>query len=155
LLKRDKEGFAYFVDRIGDTFRWKSENVSTQEVSEVLSCTPGILEANVYGVKVPSHDGKAGMASLVTNSSFNTKDTYAQLTKELPVYAVPVFLRIQTTIDTTVTLKHKKRELMEEGYDPNIVKDPLYLLDHSTKDYIRIDAEIYRSVMNGSIRMVK
>ena len=87
LLKKDKQGYYYFVDRIGDTFRWKSENVSTNEVSEAISAFKGIDEVNVYGVEVPNQDGRAGMASLVVNDEFNLEELYEYLSEQLPVYS--------------------------------------------------------------------
>ena len=94
LLKKDKEGYIYFVDRIGDTFRWKSENVATSEVSEAISAYKGIKEANVYGVLVPKQDGRAGMASIVTGDDFNIDGFYEYLNEQLPKYSIPVFIRI-------------------------------------------------------------
>ena len=103
LLKKDKQGYYYFVDRIGDTFRWKSENVSTNEVSEAISAFKGIDEVNVYGVEVPNQDGRAGMASLVVNDEFNLEELYEYLSEQLPVYSVPVFIRISPEIEKTGT----------------------------------------------------
>lgn len=95
LLKLTKDGFFIFGDRVGDTFRWKSENVSTAEVAQVLGLYPGIAEANVYGATVPHHDGRAGMAALVMQDGvkIDFKDLYSYLRKRLPRYAIPLFLR--------------------------------------------------------------
>ena len=94
LLKRDKDGYYYFVDRIGDTFRWKSENVATSEVSEAISTFAGVKEANVYGVLVPGEDGRAGMASIVPGEEFSINGLYEHLSQHLPKYSIPVFIRI-------------------------------------------------------------
>ena len=88
MLKKDKQGYYYFVDRIGDTFRWKSENVSTNEVSEAISSFKGIDEVNVYGVEVPNQDGRAGMASLVVNDEFKLEQLYEYLSEQLPAYSL-------------------------------------------------------------------
>ena len=77
-----------------DTFRWKSENVATSEVSEAISAYKGIKEANVYGVLVPKQDGRAGMASIVTGDDFNIDGFYEYLNEQLPKYSIPVFIRI-------------------------------------------------------------
>ncbi|MGB6085416.1 long-chain-acyl-CoA synthetase, partial [Parvibaculum sp.] len=127
LLRQDKRGYFYFVDRIGDTFRWKGENVATSEVSEAISVFPGVKEANVYGVHVPGTDGRAGMASIVAeNGSLDLDKFRTQMYKELPDYAVPVFLRIQPEMEVTGTFKHRKVELVKEGFDPSTISEPLY-----------------------------
>ena len=94
-MRRDDHGYFYFVDRIGDTFRWKGENVATSEVAEALSAVPGIQEANVYGVAVPGMDGRAGMAALVVDGGFDIAGLAHRLEGRLPHYARPVFLRLQ------------------------------------------------------------
>ena len=105
LMKTDGDGYFYFVDRIGDTFRWKGENVSTGEVAERLQAIPGVVEANVYGVEAPGADGRAGMAGLVVDSDFDIKVFGAQVAADLPPYAQPVFVRILPAIETTGTFK--------------------------------------------------
>jgi fatty-acyl-CoA synthase len=128
LMKRDKLGYFYFVDRIGDTFRWKSENVSTNEVAEALGVHPGVIQANVYGVPVGDYSGKAGMAALmIEGDEIDLAALHAHVHKELPHYARPLFLRIHTeTPDehTTGTFKLKKTDLVREGWDPASVTDP-------------------------------
>src|SRR3974390_3680622 len=98
LLRMDEQGYFYFVDRIGDTFRWKGENVATSEVSEALGAVAGIREANVYGVAVPGMDGRAGMAALVVPQGFDIAALAAKLEGNLPAYARPVFLRLEPEI---------------------------------------------------------
>src|SRR6202012_5141592 len=118
LMRRDEHGYFYFVDRIGDTFRWKGENVATSEVAEALGVIPGIKEANVYGVAVPGQEGRAGMAALVVDATFDPKLLGVRLKDNLPAYARPVFLRVQPEMEVTGTFKQRKVELVKEGFDP-------------------------------------
>eukprot|EP01102_Stenamoeba_stenopodia_P022482 TRINITY_DN9381_c0_g1_i1.p1 TRINITY_DN9381_c0_g1~~TRINITY_DN9381_c0_g1_i1.p1 ORF type:complete len:642 (-),score=176.36 TRINITY_DN9381_c0_g1_i1:163-2088(-) len=152
LLKNDSEGFFYFVDRIGDTFRWKGENVSTNEVAEVLAHAPGVIEANVYGVSVPKHDGRAGMACLVVDQpNFNLDSLYTYAKKNLPQYAAPVFIRLRTEIETTTTFKYKKTDLVKDGFDPSVVKDPLFLRDDSQGRFVPIDQATYDRIVSNTL----
>jgi fatty-acyl-CoA synthase len=138
LLRRDADGYHYFVDRIGDTFRWKSENVSTQEVAEALGGFPDLQVANVYGVKVPGTEGRAGMACLVLGSPdrFDGGAFYQFVAERLPRYAMPQFLRLSSEADMTSTFKLRKVDLQRAGYDPGRVKDPLFLLDEERRSYV-------------------
>jgi citronellyl-CoA synthetase len=120
-----------FVDRVGDTFRWKSENVSTNEVGEILNGHPQVDFCNVYGVDIPQADGKAGMAAIVLAEGVTELDLgsfSAWVNDQLPSYARPVFLRIQRELDTTGTFKMVKGDLREQGYDLDLVDDPLYVM---------------------------
>ena len=108
LMRRDEHGFYYFVDRIGDTFRWKGENVATSEVAAALTEFPGIGEATVYGVAVPGTEGAAGMAALVADRTLDFAELRRHLTKRLPGYARPLFLRLTAGIAATSTFKHNK-----------------------------------------------
>jgi fatty-acyl-CoA synthase len=141
LMRRDKAGFFYFVDRIGDTFRWKGENVSTLEVTNVVATCPGVSEATVYGVAVPGCDGRAGMAAVAANKSFDPATLHAFVTKHLPAYARPLFIRIVDQIATTETFKQKKQQLIKEGFDPVVVKDTLLVDENSS--YRPLTAERY------------
>jgi fatty-acyl-CoA synthase len=152
LMKQDAQGYFYFVDRIGDTFRWKGENVSTNEVAEAISVYPGIKEANVYGVQIPGTDGRAGMAALVTAAPIDFKAFQTHLEKNLPAYARPVFLRLQKEIEATGTFKHTKVALVKEGFDPSKIADPLYFFDPVTKAYEPLTAEIYTMIVEGRLR---
>jgi fatty-acyl-CoA synthase len=125
LIKKDARGFFYFVDRIGDTFRWKGENVSTTEVEEVLCQFPGVRDAVVYGVTVPDSDGRAGMAAIVVDDQFNL-DLLQDHLKLLPEYARPLYLRICRQIDTTGTFKHTRQQFIRDGYDAAATDDPVY-----------------------------
>src|SRR5207245_11641598 len=118
LMRRDERGYFYFVDRVGDTFRWKGENVATSEVSMALCAFPGVKEANVYGVAIPGTDGRAGMAALVADERLELAALRTHLLERLPDYARPLFLRIRREIEVTATFKYTKTEFVRQGYDP-------------------------------------
>jgi fatty-acyl-CoA synthase len=153
LLSRDRDGYYYFVDRIGDTFRWKGENVATSEVAEVLSVCPGVLEANVYGVKLPGADGRAGMAALVAAPELSLEDLYAHLSRQLAAYARPLFLRVRGEIDITGTFKHRKVDLVKEGFDPKRIADPLYYRDDARGRFVPLDETLYEEIVAGRARV--
>jgi fatty-acyl-CoA synthase len=153
LLKEDEEGYFYFVDRIGDTFRWKGENVATSEVSEALGVISGIEEANVYGVSVPGMDGRAGMAALVVNGDFHLDALMQKLEGTLPAYARPVFLRLLPQMEITGTFKQRKVELVKEGFDPAAISDPIYWLDPATYKYEPLDAARYADITSGRVKL--
>jgi fatty-acyl-CoA synthase len=153
LMRRDTHGYFYFVDRIGDTFRWKGENVSTGEVGEVLAAARGIREANVYGVSVPGAEGRAGMAALVVDGDFNLDALPAWLKMRLAPYARPVFLRLSPQIDVTGTFKQRKVDLVREGFDPAAIADPLYVFDADSGRYERLTAERHAGILAGHIRL--
>jgi len=152
LMRRDEHGYFYFVDRIGDTFRWKGENVSTGEVGGALSALAGIREANVYGVTIPGLDGRAGMAALVVDGDFNLEDLPARL-KSLPPYARPIFLRLSPRIEVTGTFKQRKVDLVREGADPSVIADPLYFLDADSGKYERLTPERYADIVAGRVKL--
>ena len=127
LLRFDHNDFFYFVDRIGDTYRWKGENVSTAEVAEILGMAPGVLEATVTGVKVPGHEGQAGLCAVVCRGDLDLEDFWDTV-QELPPYAQPRFVRVMPQLDTTGTFKIQKTTLRQQGIDPTKIADPLYLL---------------------------
>ena len=153
LMRKDKAGYFYFIDRIGDTFRWKGENVSTTEVEEAVGQFEGILEANVYGVTVPGHDGRAGMAAVVAKENLNLTALRDHLAQRLPEYARPVFLRVRQDIDVTTTFKQKKIDLVKDGFDPGRTLDPVYFSDPQRKAFVRIDAALYEEIGAGRIRI--
>jgi citronellyl-CoA synthetase len=127
-----------FVDRVGDTFRWKSENVSTNEVGEILNGFPQVRMCNVYGVAIPGADGRAGMAAITLDESEHTLNLEAlsrYVNEHLPPYARPVFLRIEPDVDVTGTYKLVKSKLKEEGYDLDRVSDPLFVMKPGTSSY--------------------
>jgi len=153
LLRRDADHYFYFVDRIGDTFRWKSENVSTGEVAAALQACDGVLTANVYGVAVPGHDGRAGMAALTIDGRFDVETLHDAMAANLPAYARPVFLRIRAEDDTTGTLKFRKVDLVEDGFDPREIDDALYVKDPGRNGYRRLDPALFDAVIDGSYRL--
>jgi fatty-acyl-CoA synthase len=152
LMRRDGHGYFFFVDRIGDTFRWKGENVSTGEVSEALNMAPGVLEANVYGVTVPGVDGRAGMASLVVDGDFSLDELALRNRARLAPYARPIFLRLSQHIDVTGTFKQRKVELVREGFDPSAITDPLYFLDPATGHYEPLTAARYAQIVTSGVK---
>jgi fatty-acyl-CoA synthase len=153
LMRRDAHGYFYFVDRTGDTFRWKGENVATSEVSEALSVFPGVKEANVYGVEVPGGEGKAGMAALVADAGFDLAGLATYLEKNLPFFARPIFLRFQQAIETTSTFKQRKIELQKEGFDPSAISDPLYVREAATGQYVALTPALYRNICEGNAKL--
>ena len=148
LLVHDADGYFTFVDRIGDTFRWKSENVSTQEVAEALGSFADIAIANVYGVAVPGAEGRAGMAALVLRPgvAFDGPRFHAFTAERLPSYALPLFIRLVAAADTTTTFKLRKVDLQAQGYDPARVDDPLFLRDDAACTYVPLTRERYAQV---------
>jgi fatty-acyl-CoA synthase len=153
LMRRDERGFFYFVDRIGDTFRWKGENVATSEVSEVICAFPAVREANVYGVAIPDTDGRAGMAALVTAREFDLAGFHAHLTGRLPHFARPVFLRVGNEIAVTATFKHTKADLARQGYDPAVTTDALYFHHTEQQKFVRLDQALFEQIQAGQIRV--
>jgi len=159
LLRHDSSGYWYFVDRIGDTFRWKGENVSTTEVAEVVSTFPGVEEVNVYGVSVPGKDGRACMAAMVIRDGLDFAKLAKHCTDNLPAYAVPVFLRRLPVIEVTGTFKHQKVELRNQGCDPTKTTsdgkvDPLYMYDPDQKTYVPLTTKVYQEgIVQGRAKL--
>ncbi len=151
LLRRDRAAYYYFVDRIGDTFRWKGENVATAEVAELLNGAPGVSETAVYGVQVPHADGRAGMALVVLapGAAFDPAVYYAFAERALPSYARPLFVRLGAAMDVTGTLKHTKTRLQQEGWDPTVVSDPLWFRDDAQRTYVPLDATVQARLAAG------
>ncbi|XP_033261726.1 long-chain fatty acid transport protein 6 isoform X4 [Orcinus orca] len=155
LMVQDQENFLYFWDRIGDTFRWKGENIATTEVADIVGMLDFIQDTNVYGVAVPDYEGKAGMASITLkpNMSLDLEKVYEQVVTFLPAYACPQFLRIQEKMETTGTFKLQKFRLVEEGFSPLKISDPLYFMDKLKKSYIPLTKEIYHQIVLGKIKL--
>jgi len=158
LLSCDTQGYYYFVDRIGDTFRWKGENCSTMEVSEVVSAYPGVTEANVYGVKVPGvADGRACMVAISAPADLQSQEKLDAIQKlcqkELPNYAQPLFLRFLPEMEVTGTFKHQKVQLREHGCDPNKVSDNMFWLSPSGKRYEPFGLAEYQALENGKAKL--
>jgi fatty-acyl-CoA synthase len=153
LMMRDAEGYFYFVDRIGDTFRWKGENVATLEVAETIAACPGVADVSVYGVTVPGHDGRAGMAAIVAGENFDLQRLHDHLRDRLPAYAIPLFVRMLPSLSLTETFKQKKQELVRDGFDPSRVADPLFFRDTAGVTYVRLDAAMFAKIVSGSVRV--
>jgi fatty-acyl-CoA synthase len=153
LMRKDEDGFFYFVDRIGDTFRWKGENVSTVEVEEAIASFPGIGQVAVYGVAVPKTEGRAGMVAIACDAVLDLDAFRRHIAGRLPSYAAPVFVRLCRELEITETFKRKKGALVREGFDPKKTNDPLYFDDRASKAYVRLDEALFRRVVNGEIRL--
>ncbi|XP_068104678.1 long-chain fatty acid transport protein 4 [Hyperolius riggenbachi] len=154
VLVMDEYGYMYFKDRTGDTFRWKGENVSTTEVEGILSKLLGQADVVVYGVEVPGTEGKAGMAAIADPDHKSDLEKFARdLKKLLPGYAHPVFLRLLPEVNKTGTYKFQKTEMRKEGFDPQVVKDALYVLDSQQGKYIRLDDEVYKKILSGKLKL--
>ncbi|MBT4521759.1 MAG: long-chain-acyl-CoA synthetase [Halieaceae bacterium] len=146
-------GFAHyqFVDRTGDTFRWRSENVSTNEVGEILNSFEQVEYTNIYGVEVPGAEGRAGMAAVVLKSgeSFDAEAFSRFVERQLPGYARPVFLRIQQDLATTQTFKLVKGDLRKAAYHLGKIADPLYVLKPRSDQYEPLDRAFYSQLIAG------
>jgi len=155
LLRRDAEGYYYFVDRIGDTFRWKGENVATQEVADVLNAAPAVAETNVYGVVLPGAEGRAGMVAVVLHAgaTFDAPAFYAHAERHLPGYARPAFVRLVAEMDMTGTLKQRKLTLAAEGYDSTRVADPLFVRDDAARTYVPLTEAQLDQIAAGRLRL--
>jgi fatty-acyl-CoA synthase len=153
LMRRDERGFYYFVDRVGETYRWKGENVSTAEVLTALTASRGVVDGVVYGVAVPGADGRAGTAALVVNEDFDLAAFHAEVASRLPPYARPVFLRLLTTLEATGTFKPRRQDLVQAGFDPARISDPLYFDDSRSQSYASMDAALFAAISSGALRI--
>ncbi|HQA50873.1 MAG TPA: long-chain-acyl-CoA synthetase [Syntrophomonadaceae bacterium] len=143
-----------FVDRLGDTFRWKSENVSTTQVSNVVNRYGQMEDVNVYGVQVPGMEGRCGMAAikLLDGEVIDWAKLGAYVCEQLPPYARPYFIRLRDTIDATNSFKQVKTQLQKEGFDPSVIKDPLYFLHPEKNVYVELTSELYEQIINHTIK---
>lgn len=153
LMQLDDKGFFHFVDRIGDTFRWKGENVATSEVNDAVRDCTGVVDATTYGVSIPGTDGRAGMSAIVVNEGFDLAALAGHLAARLPPYARPVFIRISHELDATETFKQKKSQLAHEGFDPGAIADPLYVMEPKLGAYIALEQQVHAQIVDGSIRL--
>jgi fatty-acyl-CoA synthase len=153
LMRKDKRGFYYFVDRVGDTFRWKGENVATTEVAQAISSCPGVIETSVYGVAVKGYEGRAGMAAVAVNEAFDFVTLRRYVDARLPNYAQPVFLRIIERLEVTDTFKPKKHALAAQGFDPRATREPIYFAAPRGDSYVRMDESLYRKIVSGALRL--
>ncbi|MBK8481201.1 MAG: long-chain-acyl-CoA synthetase [Proteobacteria bacterium] len=152
LLRRDRLHRLYFVDRLGDSFRWQGHNVSAQQVEEVLLQAPGVKQCAVYGVAVPGAEGRAGMAALVSDAGFHGESCYEYLSRALPPSAQPRFLRLVAQLPLTGSLKPRKRELRERSFDPARLGEgeSLYARDAAQQSYVPLTAELWAEINRGS-----
>lgn len=162
LMKTVDVGFAWgqrhyqFVDRIGDTFRWKSENVSTNEIGELINHFPDIIFTNVYGVEIPGCDGRAGMAAIVLKEGLALPDLdiealSAHVVSNLPSYARPIFIRVLKELPTTTTHKLQKNELREAAYHLDKVQDDLLVMKPGSTCYERLDSDFYDQIVSRTV----
>ncbi len=145
---------AQFADRLGDTFRWKGENVATQEVEKAIDTFPGVSSSAVYGIALPGSDGKAGMASIIRSeqTALNLADLVAHLRSGLPKYAVPIFIRFVPDFEWTATHKIKKTTLKNQGYDPAQIRENLYVLLPGSDAYEPLTDAIYSDIQAGKFK---
>jgi fatty-acyl-CoA synthase len=153
LMRRDKAGYYYFIDRIGDTFRWKGENVSTTEVASVIVACRGVIDAVVYGVAIPGTEGRAGMAAITTDINFSFAALNARLRSNLPGYARPLFVRLCSDIAMTGTFKLTKHALAREGLDPSVATDTVWFYDAKAEAFVECDIFLKHSICNGALRI--
>ena len=154
LLTMDEFGYLYFKDRTGDTFRWKGENVSTMEIEAIISKFLHLVDCVVYGVEIPGCEGRAGMAAILDQKNgLDLNGLLAKMKKALPSFAIPIFIRISKSMEMTGTHKLPKNSFQNEGYNPNVIKDPIYFFDSKHDQYIRLDAKLYNDIQNGLIRI--
>jgi fatty-acyl-CoA synthase len=153
LMLLDEQGFFHFVDRVGDTFRWKGENVATSEVNDAIRDCPGVLDASTYGVSIPGADGRAGMAAIVTGDGFDFISFADHLLHRLPDYAIPVFVRLSQALDATETFKQKKQQLIRDGFDPAVISEPLFWKDPAAGDYRPLDRAVFARIAAGTLRV--
>jgi citronellyl-CoA synthetase len=157
LVKTVDAGFAFgfkhyqFVDRVGDTFRWKGENCSTNEVGEIINQHPSVQICNVYGVEITGTDGRAGMAAIVMHDGFEFDSVAisALVTRELASYARPIFLRILADLPLTGTFKLQKGDLREAAYHPDKCPDTIYVLKPGRSQYEVLDDSFYQQITSG------
>ena len=146
---------ARFVDRLGDTFRWKGENVSTMEVEKIVNTVPQVAESSAYGILIPGTEGRAGMVSIVPLNDQKGVDLAACaeiVNMRLPSYAVPIFIRFVKELKKTATLKIKKGDLKSEGFNPDLVNDPLYVMLPGEKVYQHLTPEVHRGIVDSEYR---
>ncbi len=151
LMRKDSAGFFYFIDRLGDTFRWKGENVSTAELAAAIAACPGVVDAVAFGVAVPGHEGRAGMAAVVGDGAFELAALCQTLAAKLPPYARPLFIRLCRSIEVTGTFKLKKSLLAQEGYAAPSNDDPIWFVDWRTGLATACDAAFRQRIAMGTL----
>ena len=149
LMRKDSAGYYYFVDRLGDSFRWKGENVASAEIAEILGGCEGIEEAVVFGVAVPGNEGKAGMAAITTTENFCWSNLQAYLKQHLPSYARPIFVRLCQSLEATGTFKFKKNVLQADGYLD--ATEPVWVYDNAVDAFVLCGATQLEWIADGGI----
>lgn len=154
VFKLHEKNYVSFVDRLGDTFKWKGEVVATNEVADIINRFGKIEDCNVYGVEVEKSEGRCGMASLtlLPGTEINLEEFADFIVENLPVYARPYFVRIRDEKDVTTSFKQIKTGLQKEGFDPSKISDRLYFLNPDLKKYIKLDQEEYKKIQSGEYR---
>ena len=153
LMRKDGDGYYYFVDRVGDTFRWKGENVSTSEVAHAILELKEVKDAVVYGVAIPKTDGRAGMATLTVSPGFDPAALKRHLAERLPTFAHPLFLRIASEVKVTTTFKHQKHDLVRLGVDPSGSDEVIYFNHPDRNEYVQLDSALYDAIRNGQLKL--
>lgn len=155
LMEVHRGNYVSFVDRLGDTFRWKGEVVATNEVADVINRFGVLEDANVYGVLVDNTEGRCGMVAVtpLDGKPLNRKLLAECVIEKLPVYARPYFLRVREHVDSTASFKKVKTALQGEGFNPEIISDPLYFLDVNRKDYVKLTPALYKDIQAGKVRV--
>ena len=151
LVVKHPGNFLSFSDRLGDTFRWKGENISTAQVADVLVRAPGVREAIVYGVEVPGNEGRAGMAAIITGDGFSLDAFAAHAAAQLPRAARPVFVRVLATPDLTASFKYVTTRFKREGFDPRALSDPLYVAHGD--GYVPLTSDVHQRIAAGAVRL--
>ena len=154
IMKADRLGYHYFLDRTGDTFRWKGENVSTTQVAEIICGFPPVREAAVYGVACPGCEGRAGMAAIVCDepAGFDLDGFRDHLARQLPDYARPLFLRFKAALATTATFKLKTSDLAAAGFEPR-ADETVFVFDTDAARFKRLDGAEHRRLLAGGYRL--
>lgn len=153
VLVQDWNGFVYFVDRLGDTFRWKGENVSTLEVEDAISKRLNSIEVACYGVEIPGQEGKAGMIAIITSSDIDLKSLQEGIQKDLPQYARPVFIRLTPSIEHTGSLKAVKKQLVQDSFNINLFNDKTFYFDTKDQVYKILTQQVYEQILNQNFKI--
>ena len=152
VVSANELGLITFLDRKGDTFRWKGENVSTTEVESIITSILGLNDVVVYSVAIPGIEGRAGMVAIVKRD-VDLDGLLENMKRSLPSYCVPMFIRLTAAADLTGTFKYTKVNLKKDGFDINIMSDPIFFLDPRCKKYVPLDSEVFSLLMESKLRV--
>ncbi|MCP4682860.1 MAG: long-chain-acyl-CoA synthetase [Desulfobacterales bacterium] len=153
VVKMHEDTWISFCDRSSDSFRWRSENVATQEVESILGDYMKIEEVSVYGVKIPGEEGAAGMAACVFKEKWDDNGLSDFIIDNLPHYARPLFIRICKELPKTSTFKRIKYTLRNEGFNPTQIKDQIYFWDRHQEKYMPLNNDLYEDIVEGNIKL--